>query len=184
MENKTLIAWLAVAAVGVVGYDLAFVIERPQTSYAQEFAVIAENGNSTCSAAFVESIDAMKAGEHVRGSCCSPMDLHRYEEQRAGLNRYAHIPEIPPDPYNIEAGLAQKLKGYDDRELASEQQAAYDYAVQHSNEKGPCCCKCWRWYVYGGLGKYLITHHNFTGEQIVDIWNLSDGCGGAGEHVH
>lgn len=66
---------------------------------------------------------------------------------------------------------------YYDMELTPEEQQAYDYAMQNSNEKGPCCCKCWRWYVYGGLGKYLIRNHGFSGEQVTEVWNLSDGCG-------
>ncbi|MER9234294.1 hypothetical protein NKI56_19720 [Mesorhizobium sp. M0622] len=47
-----------------------------------------------------------------------------------------------------------------------------------SEEKGPCCCQCWRWKVYGGLAKVLIREHGFTGRQAVDVWGLSDGCGG------
>ena len=74
--------------------------------------------------------------------------------------------------------------GYYDMQLAPEEQRAYDYAMENSHEKGPCCCKCWRWYVYGGLAKHLIRDYNFTGEQITDVWNLSDGCGGDNEHQH
>ena len=45
--------------------------------------------------------------------------------------------------------------------------------------QGPCCCKCWRWKVYGGLGKYLIRVHHYTGQQVTDLWNVGQGCGGA-----
>lgn len=34
------------------------------------------------------------------------------------------------------------------------------------------------------IGKYLIKNHDFTGEQITEVWNLSDGCGGDSEHHH
>ena len=112
------------------------------------------------------------------------MNMHRYTEQVEGLKKYRNIKEIPPDPYDIEAGLAKKLQAYYDESLSSEQQKAYDYAMQNSDEKGPCCCKCWRWYVYGGLAKYLIQNYNFSGEQIVEVWNLSDGCGGEEDHVN
>jgi len=112
------------------------------------------------------------------------MNIHRYEEQVEGLKKYSDIPEIPGNPYDIPTNLAQQLKGYYDLPLTPEEQATYDYAVANSHERGPCCCKCWRWYVYGGLGKYLITQYQFTGEQVADVWNLSDGCGGAGEHNH
>lgn len=125
----------------------------------------------------------MSDTDRLQGSCCSPMDIHRYEEQVTGLQIYKDILEIPSDPYDIDAGLAKKLKAYYDVELTPEQQNAYDYAIANSDEKGPCCCKCWRWYVYGGLGKLLIQKYNFTGEQVTEIWNLSDGCGGPGDHA-
>ena len=119
----------------------------------------------------------------LQGSCCSPMDMHRYAEQVEGLKKYKDILEIPQNPYDIDASLAKTLKAYCDVELTPEQQKAYDCAMQNSMEKGPCCCRCWRWYVYGGLGKLLIQKYNFTGEQVTEIWNLSDGCGGAGDHA-
>ncbi len=145
---------------------------------AAKFAELSQSGNSSCSAFFTDSIDSLPDSSRLKGSCCSAMDWHRYTEQVKGLRQYRHIPEIPVDPYDLEAGLAKKLKSYYNRELNQQEQAAYDYAVEHSHEKGPCCCKCWRWYVYGGLGKLLIQKYHFTGEQLVQIWNLSDGCGG------
>ena len=153
------------------------------TALAAKFATLAANGNSSCSGAFKDSIDTMPATGRLQGSCCSPMDLHRYEEQVNGLTKYKNIPEIPSDPYDIDAGLAKKLKAYYDVELTPDEQRAYDYAMTNSDEKGPCCCKCWRWYVYGGLGKLLIQQYGFTGEQVTDVWNLSDGCGGPGDHA-
>ena len=94
------------------------------------------------------------------------------------------IDKIPDDPYDVDVQLAKELISYYDLELTSEEQMAYDYAMENSMEKGPCCCKCWRWYVYSGLGKYLIKNHGFTGEQITEMWNLSDGCGGDEDHYH
>ena len=153
------------------------------TALAAKFDELSKSGNSSCSGAFKDSIDSMPEGSRLQGSCCSPMDMHRYTEQVTGLKKYGNIPEIPSDPYDIDATLAKQLKAYYDVELTPEQQKAYDYAMANSMEKGPCCCKCWRWYVYGGLGKLLIQKYNFTGEQVTEIWNLSDGCGGAGDHV-
>ncbi len=153
------------------------------TALAAKFDMLSKNGNSSCSGAFKDSINSMPETGRIQGSCCSPMDMHRYEEQVTGLEKYKDITEIPSDPYDIDASLAKKLKAYYDVELTPEQQKAYDYAMANSMEKGPCCCKCWRWYVYGGLGKLLIQKYNFTGEQVTEIWNLSDGCGGAGDHV-
>lgn len=151
---------------------------------ANKFDYLSKNGNSTCSGAFKDSISTMADSEHLRGSCCSPMSLHRYSEQVEGLKQYSSIPEIPVDPYDIEAGLAKKLMASYEETLTEEEQKAYDYAMQHSHEKGPCCCKCWRWFVYGGLGKHLIKNYKFTGEQVTQVWNLSDGCGGDNEHHH
>src|SRR3990167_2040013 len=156
---------------------------------AEKFEYLSRSGNSSCSAAFKDSIPVLPEGERLRGSCCSPMSLHRYSEQVEGLEKFKSFPGqdinlIPNDPYDIEVGLAQELISYYDLVLTPEEQAAYDYAMLNSNEKGPCCCQCWRWYVYGGLGKYLIKNHGFTGEQITELWNLSDGCGGDNEHHH
>lgn len=154
------------------------------TALAAKFTMLSQNGNSSCAASFKDSIDTMPDGKRLEGSCCSPMDIHRYSEQVEGLKKYKDVPEIPSDPYDIDAALAKKLKAYYDVQLSPEEQKAYDYAMQNSMEKGPCCCKCWRWYVYGGLGKLLIQKYHFTGEQVTEIWNLSDGCGGPGDHVN
>jgi hypothetical protein len=156
---------------------------------AAKFETLSKNGNSSCTGTFKESIAVMPDANRLQGSCCSPMSIHRYTEQVDGLEKFKSIPiqnidKIPDDPYDIEAGLAKELLSYYDLELTPEEQKAYDYAMLNSNEKGPCCCKCWRWYVYGGLGKYLIKNHGFTGEQVTEVWNLSDGCGGENEHQH
>lgn len=151
---------------------------------AAKFDYLSKNGNSSCSQSFQTSIPVMPDGSRLQGSCCSPMSMHRYEEQVTGLKKFKDVPEIPSDPYDIEAGLAKKLLSYYDLQLTEEEQKAYDFAMQNSDEKGPCCCKCWRWYVYGGLGKLLIKEKGFTGAQLTEVWNLSDGCGGEGDHVH
>lgn len=116
----------------------------------------------------------------LQGSCCSPMDLHRYQEQVAELRRYAGIAQIPQDPYDVPVALAQELLGYQaDIQLTSQQQAIYDRAVELS-DGGPCCCGCWRWYAFEGMGKYLIVEQGWTSEQLSELWSMIDGCGGAG----
>ncbi len=147
------------------------------------FDYLSANGNSNCSRQFMEKIRTLPAEARLQGSCCSPMDFHRYGEQIEGLKAFAAIDVIPPDPYDIAAPLAARLMQFYDVTLTPAQQAAYDYATQNSNERGPCCCRCWRWVVYGGLAKHLIRDRGFTGEQIARIWDLSDGCGGT-SHVH
>lgn len=198
MKNKTNLL-LIVLLILAVGY-IYIAIARPfnfspnaannepvgsvKSALAAKFDYLSRNGNSSCSSSFRDSISSMADNARLQGSCCSPMSWHRYSEQIEGLKKYSNIPDIPQDPYDIEAGLAKKLMAHYDDKLTSEQQKAYDYAMTHSDEKGPCCCRCWRWYVYGGLAKILVQNYNFTGQQVTDVWNLSDGCGGDSEHHH
>ncbi len=145
---------------------------------AEHFSYLSANGNSNCSQAFMDTIATMPAVARIRGSCCSPMKLDRYAKQLEGLKKYREFAEIPADPYDIEAGLAQQaLRNYE-LALSWSEQRAYNFAMTHSDEHGPCCCQCWRWHVYGGLAKYLIHYRGFSGPQITEVWNLSDGCGG------
>jgi hypothetical protein len=150
----------------------------------KRFNHLSQNGNSNCSSKFMKSIATMPAGARLQGSCCAPMDAHRYVEQVHALHKYSAVIEMPPDPYDVSAELAQKLMGYYDKPLSSAQQMVYDFAMKNSDEKGPCCCKCWRWHVYGGLGKYLILEKGFDSPRLVEVWNLSSGCGGGAEHHH
>jgi hypothetical protein len=156
---------------------LARAAETP--SLEDRFDHLSTDGNSTCSAVFTDSIAKMAPTARLQGSCCAPMERRRYAEQVQGLAKYSAIPEIPPDPYDIVADVAQKAMSYYDLTLTPDEDRAYQYAMENSAEKGPCCCRCWRWRVYGGLAKLLIRERRFTGEQIVAVWNLSDGCGGA-----
>ena len=162
----------------------AVAAESDDEALMKRFEHLSKNGNSNCSGAFLESIKTMSPEARLQGSCCSPMDAHRYVEQIKALRPFKHIREIPDDPYDVEAGLAQKLIGHYDLALTSSEQAAYDYAMEKSNERGPCCCTCWRWNVYGGLARQLIRERGYTGEQVTEVWNLSSGCGGGAEHHH
>jgi hypothetical protein len=143
------------------------------------FEYLSQHGNVQCSAEFERSIATMPADGKLQGSCCAPMDEARYRQQLDGLRKYSDIAEVPPDPYDISAPLAHKLIGYYDLALSKDEQGAYDYAMEHSDMQGPCCCKCWRWKVYGGLGKYLIRVQQYTGQQVTELWNVGQGCGGA-----
>ncbi len=79
-----------------------------------------------------------------------------------GRRLSAAIAMIPPDPYDIPAATAQQAMSHYDLQLTGDEQKSYDYAMKNSDEKGPCCCQCWRWKMYGGLAKYLIREHGFT----------------------
>jgi len=142
------------------------------------FQSLSQHGNVECSVQFEKLIGTMGPEGRLQGSCCAPMDETRYRQQLEGLKKYADIAEVPPDPYDIPAQLAHKLIGDYDLVLNKEEQAAYDYAMEHSDMEGPCCCKCWRWKVYGGLGKLLIHVHHYTGQQLTELWNVGQGCGG------
>ena len=153
--------------------------ESSEAALKSRFALLSQHGNVECSVPFENSIAAMSADAKLQGSCCAPMDETRYRQQLDGLKKYSDIAEVPPDPYDISAPLAHKLMGAYDLALNKEEQAAYDYAMEHSDMQGPCCCKCWRWKVYGGLGKYLIRVRQYSGQQLVNLWNVGQGCGGA-----
>ena len=163
----------------LAGPELTQANQPVSPAVAARFAYLSANGNSNCSQAFMESISKMPVTNRLQGSCCSPMDLARYASQIEGLKKYSAIAAIPPDPYDIEAPLAQRALLNYEVALSPKEQQAYDYAMAHSAEKGPCCCPCWRWKVYSGLARYLIHVRGFTGPQITELWDLSDGCGGA-----
>jgi hypothetical protein len=173
---------LAVAITGVVP-AVSYKGFAAEDDVARRFEYLSANGNSNCSKEFLESIGAMPDGARLQGSCCGPMALHRYREQIAGLKVHASIADVPPDPYDVEAGLAKRLLASYESALPPEQQKAYDAAMSRSAEGGPCCCQCWRWHVFGGLGKLLIRDHGFDGVRLAKVWDLSDGCGGD-THVH
>lgn len=181
-KQRLVVIALMTLAVGVAAVS-AKAEQAIDPALTARFEYLSTNGNSNCSQAFLQSIASMPPVKRLRGSCCSPMNLHRYSEQLAGLEKYADVAAIPADPYDVEAGLAQTAMAAYELELTPDEQQAYDYAMQNSEEGGPCCCQCWRWHTYGGLAKLLIRNHGFTGAQVTEVWNLSDGCGGD-EHEH
>jgi len=132
-----------------------------------------------------ESLSTITVNGRLQGSCCRRMDLHKYTEQIAGLRRYAKVPEVPSDPYDIPVSLAKRLLDYQKSiELTTAQQATYDRAMQLSEEHGPCCCRCWRWTTFEGQAKFLIARREFDAEAIAEIWDLEDGCGGSSHIGH
>jgi len=121
----------------------------------------------------------MSDGARIQGSCCSAMDFASYQEQVEGLKKYADTPQIPADPYDVPVSLAKQLFEYQRTiTLTSDQQAIYDQATQMADEKGPCCCKCWRWIAFEGQAKYLISQLHWSAKDIASVWDLEDGCGG------
>ena len=168
------------AAIGLVSFQFVLGVRTMAAETpASQFDYLSTHGNSSCTKEFLDSISTMPAGARLQGSCCSEMERTRYLKQIEQLTKYRTIADIPPNPYDMDASLAGKLLTYYDLELTPEEQKAYDYAMANSDEKGPCCCRCWRWKVYGGLAKLLVREHGFDGKQVTEVWDMSNGCGGA-----
>jgi len=149
----------------------------------EKFALLSNGRTNLCAGS--QYINSMNNNNMLQGACCSAMNFHRYVEQVEGLKKYSHISKIPSDPYDIPVSMAREFLDYQKNIiLTEEQQAVYDEAMKLSHEGGPCCCKCWRWYAFEGLGKYLITEYNFNAEQVAEVWDLEDGCGGSGHADH
>jgi hypothetical protein len=160
-----------------------FTVDSVNAKSLEEKFKILNNANSNSCGGTFNYVDSMPGTSRIQGSCCSKMNFHRYSEQIEGLKEYKKYKIIPADPYDVSVSLAKELLDYQKNIiLTSEQQEIYDYAVGLSDEGGPCCCKCWHWYAYEGLAKYLIVEDGFTAEQIAEVWDLSDACGGSG-HV-
>ena len=181
--KKTLIG----AALGIAVFLIIFFIFLSPTKQVSasgiqaNFAYLSTVHTSLCSSGFSTAhsfVYSKPNDSYLQGSCCTAMDSVHYAEQIQGLQNYSSIQQIPKDPYNISVSMAKTLIGYDNISLSASQQAVYDQAVNMSKNKGPCCCKCWRWYAFEGLAKYLITNYNYDASQIAHIWDLEDGCGG------
>src|SRR5260221_11712719 len=69
------------------------------------FKFLHDNGNSSCTKTFLDSIPTLPKAARLQGSCCSEMELARYLKQTKALGAYHDIADIPPNPYDIEAGL-------------------------------------------------------------------------------
>ena len=130
---------------------------KPEEVWAAEFERLSKNGNSSCSRVFKNAIDTMPSTARLQGSCCSLMDIHRYAEQMQGLKKYEDIPEIPLNPYDIEASLAQKLQAYYDVELTPDEKEAYDYAFNTQWKKAHVVA-----YVGGGTCMAVLQRSSYT----------------------
>lgn len=141
------------------------------------FAYLSQQHSNRCGMP-ASALESMRAGSHLQGSCCFPMDYGAYVNQRHELTRYADVAVIPKDPYDISVSLAKRLIGYQSIKLSPAEQRIYNRAKPLSTTKGPCCCPCWRWTAFGGQAKYLITRRHYSAQQIADVWSFEEGCGG------
>jgi hypothetical protein len=152
----------------------------PGAGTAAKFRLLDHQQSNRCSLLPGELM-SYPPGRRLRGSCCTAMDLSRYQHQVAALRRYAGIPQIPPDPYDIPAGLAQRLIRYQQAiGLTAAQRGVYQAAMRLAPEHGPCCCHCWRWDAFQGLSDYLISQRHWPAARLAALIGDLDGCGGSG----
>ncbi len=131
-----------------------------------------------------QNIAQMSISEgNLGGQCCGALkDIEAYNVQLKALEKFieenGNISFIPRDPYDVTIEHAQQLISFDQEiQLTSAQQEIYNKAIKMSHHGGPCCCKCWKWYVMSGLAKKLIVDHGWDKSQIAELWDTSSSCG-------
>lgn len=117
-------------------------------------------------------------GKFLGGQCCGAMkDTKEHHEHLDKLQSYKNIPDIPLNPYKTPVELAKKWIDYDKAtSLTSKEQDIFNQALSLSKE-GPCCCKCWHYYVNEGIAKKMIKDRGWNAQQVADFWDVSDICG-------
>lgn len=149
-----------------------------------KFAFLARQTSNSCGLQ-PDALAGMSSQMRLQGSCCFPMDLSTYQSQVRGLRVYAAVPVIPHDPYDVPVSLAQRLLAYDRAiHLAPAQAQSYSRGMRMSHLKGPCCCRCWRWYAFRGLSKHVIADLGWRPKRIAALIDLLEGCGGPADDAH
>ncbi len=118
------------------------------------------------------------SGKYLGGQCCGVLtNTTEYHKHLEKLKQYSNIPDIPLNPYKTPVDIAKKWIDYDDNTtLNTSEQVIYDQAMKMSKE-GPCCCKCWHYYVNKGIAKKFIHEYGYSAQQVADFWDVSDICG-------
>ncbi len=116
-------------------------------------------------------------GMYLGGQCCGPMkDVTAYNKELQNLQQYKNIPDVPMNPYKTPIALAKKWSNYDSSvTLAPAEQAIMDQAMKVSKE-GPCCCKCWHYFVNEGIAKKMIRDYHYSAAQVAAYWDTSSIC--------
>ncbi len=116
-------------------------------------------------------------GKFLGGQCCGAMkDTKTYHEELQKLQTYKNIPDIPLNPYKTPVELAKKWIDYDKTTgLTKNQQETFNQALSLSKE-GPCCCKCWHYYVNEGIAKKMIKDKGWNSQQVAQFWDNSSIC--------
>ncbi len=143
-----------------------------------KFAFLAHQTSNSCGLQ-PSAIAGISTRMRMQGSCCFPMNLGAYRSQVQGLRAYVAVSEIPRDPYDVPVSLVKTLLAYDRAiSLSPAQTQIYSRAMHMSRLKGPCCCRCWRWYAFRGLSKHLIADLRWRPAPIATMVDLLEGCGG------
>jgi len=123
------------------------------------------------------SLNGIK-GKYLGGQCCGVLqNTTEHHEHLEKLKQYSNIPDIPLDPYKTTVDIAKKWINYDSNTtLTASEQMVYNQAMKISGG-GPCCCKCWHYYVNEGIAKKFIHDYKYDAKQVVDFWGVSDICG-------
>jgi len=116
-------------------------------------------------------------GMFLGGQCCGSMkDLTEYNTELQNLQQYKNIPDVPMNPYKTPVVVAKKWIEYDKvTNLTPSEQATMDQAM-HLSKEGPCCCKCWHYYVNEGIAKKMIKDYHYTAQQVAVYWDTSSIC--------
>ncbi|MBI3573803.1 hypothetical protein HY090_02025 [Candidatus Kaiserbacteria bacterium] len=124
-----------------------------------------------------ETALATTTGMYLGGQCCGPMkDLAEYHTELQNLQKYKDIPDVPMNPYKTPIPLATKWIDYDyATTLTIDEQKTMDDAMKLSKE-GPCCCKCWHYYVNEGIAKKMIKDYHYSAAHIAAYWDTSSIC--------
>jgi hypothetical protein len=142
------------------------------------FSYLAKQTTNSCGLRAEHAL-AYASNGRLQGSCCFPMDAESYRDQVRGLRKYSRIAEIPRDPYDIRVSLAKRLLHYQKNiDLSARQRRTYKRAMRMTRQKGPCCCRCWRWEAFDGMSRYLIARRGWRAEELARVIDLVEGCGG------
>lgn len=116
-------------------------------------------------------------GMFLGGQCCGAMkDTKEYTAQLEKMQMYKDLPDVPLNPHKTPIPLAKKWIDYDKATtLTPQEQSIFDQAIKLSKE-GPCCCKCWHYYVNEGIAKKMIKDYHYSAQQVAAYWDASSIC--------
>lgn len=173
------VAFVAVALISRAGSEGQGVQPSGAPGSLARFTYLAQQSSNECGLSG-QGIRSMSDGDRLQGSCCTGMDRAHYRKQVRALHAYRRLSLIPRDPYDISVPLAKRLLRLRATiTLSASEQATYRRAMAMSDEKGPCCCHCWRWQAFGGLARYLIHERHWLAPQLASLIGDLDGCGGS-----